>query len=469
MRTFGKYLWLLLVLLVPVAVSAQPLDSIWVSNSGVNTLMKIQRSTGMVVLTVSVPAGRPVGVTVRDNGDVWVANQSTAQVHAFDTKGTLIGSFPATGRPTGMGTDLQGNVWCGTLTAAFMKFTPTGVPTTITPPGCSSSQNICCDSFGNVWLGDGGSGSIFKIDPKGVILLTLKSTGHRTPVVDHKDNIFTTGFSSSDMKKWANDGTPIGTYPHGGTSMQGLAVDADDNLWLASQGTAILKLGNDGTPLGTFTTGGQNVLAVGVDGLNDIWVSNYQSASLTQMKTDGTIIKTVPVGTSPIPIGDNTGFQRAVFTDPFGDVDQDGHYNNAEAVAGSNVFDGGSIPCTLSIGGSQARGGTATLNYVDFGNRTGRAYVMACSLSQIGNIYIGPKRRIDLTPDNFFFLCFQAPTLFQNFIGLLDGSSRGTGTIVIPNIAALKDLAIFCAAVTLDPFAPGGIRVISPTAVFKIQ
>lgn len=453
------------------ALAAQaPLDSIWVSNSSNNTLMKIQRSTATVVLTVSTPAGRPVGVTVRDNGDVWVAIQNLAQVFAVDTNGKVIGTFAATGRPTGIGTDLQGNVWCGCLVASWVKFTPTGVATTITPAGGSSSQNMCCDSLGDVWLGDGGSGNVFKVAPSGTVLLTLTRTGHRTPVVDHYDNIFTTGFSSATLSKWTNSGTLVGTYPHGGvTTQQGLAVDANNNLWLANQGTTILKFSDTGQPLGAFATGGSNLLAVGVDGMNDIWVSNYASSSMTVMKTDGTIVKTIPVGSSPIPIGDHTGFQRAVFTDPFGDVDGDGHYNNAEAVSGSNCFDATSVPCSLTIGGTQARGGTAILDYVDFGNRAGQPYAMACSLSLIGNIHIGPKRRIDLTPDALFFLCFQAPGLFQNFQGLLNATGRGVGTIVIPNVAGLKDVSVSCAAVTIDPGAMKGIATISPTAFFRIK
>jgi len=461
---------LIVFLCLPCLVAAQPLDSIWVSNSANNTMMKIQRGTASVVLTISVPTGRPGGVTVRDNGDMWVAIQRLAQVHALDTNGKVIGTFPATNRPTGMGTDLQGNVWCGTLTTNFMKYTPTGVPTTVSITGLTSSQNSACDSLGDMWLGDGGGGGkIFKVSPTGTVLLTLANTRHRTPVVDHNDDIFTTGFGSTDMKKWANDGTPIGTYNHGISSQQGLAVDVDGNLWLANQSATILKYSNSGTPLGTFTTGGTMLLAVGVDGMSDIWVSNYGSSSITQMRRDGTILKTVPVGSSPIPIGDHTGYQRAVFTDPFGDVDKDGHYNNAEAVAGSNCFDSASTPCNLSLGGTQKPGGTAILDYVDFGKRAGNAYAMACSLSQIGSIQVGKKRRIDLTPDNLFFLAFQVPAMFQNFIGILDGSGRGKGTLHIPNIPALKDLVVYCAALTVDPAAMVGISTISPTVSFKIQ
>jgi hypothetical protein len=300
--------------------------------------------------------------------------------------------------------------------------------------------------------------------------LTLSNTGHRTPVVDHYDNIFTTGFGSTSLKKWSNTGTALGTFTHGISTQQGLAVDADNNLWLANQSTTILKFSDAGKPLGTFTTGGSSLLAVGVDGLNNIWVSNYGSASLTQMKTDGTIIKTVPVGGSPIPIGDNTGFQRAVFTDPFGDVDLDGHRNNAEAVAGSNVFDPRSVPCALILGGDQKVGGKATLDYTDLGSMSGgKAYVMACSLSSSFAIPIGKKRRIDLLPDGLMFLSLTQPSMFRNFIGNLDKSGKAVATIMIPAIPTLAGTAIYCTAITWDLGARDGVLCIAPTTPFKIK
>jgi len=464
------FVCLLLVGLGSGLAAQAPLDSIWVSNSANNTMMKIDRGTQSVVLTVSTPAGRPVGVTVRDNGDMWTAIQNLAQVFAVDTNGKVIGTFAAANRPTGMGTDLQGNVWCGILSGSFIKYTKTGVATTVTPSGCTSSQNISCDSRGNVWLGDGGGGRIFKMAPNGTVLLTLTSTGHRTPAVDHFDNVFTTGFGSTTLSKWSNTGQALGSFTHGISTQQGLAVDADNNLWLANQSTTILKFSDAGKPLGTFTTGGSSLLAVGVDGLNNIWVSNYGSASLTVMKTDGTVIKTIPVGASPIPIGDNTGFQRAVFTDPFGDVDLDGHLNNAEAVAGSNVFDPRSVPCALVLGGDQKVGGKATLDYADLsGSAGGKAYVMACSLNGSFAIPIGLKRRINLLPDSLMVLSLTQPSMFQKFIGNLDTSGKATGTILIPAIPALANTAIYCAAITWDLTARDGVANIAPTVPFKIK
>jgi len=459
------------LLLLGCCATAQPLDSIWITNSANNTVYQLQRATGATLATFATPPGRPVGCTVRDNGECWVAIQSLAQVLALNPNGTVKGTFAVgAGRPTGMGTDLAGNVWCGNLVPGFVRLTPAGVATTIVPTGSLSGQAMSCDSLGDVWAGDGSSRSVYKIAPNGQTLLTLANIGHRNTAIDHSDNVYTAGFGSTSLSKWTNAGTAINSWVLGNSTIQDVHVDADDNVWIANQGTAIFKFNSATTVVSSFATGGSSLLACAIDGTNEVWVCNYGSASVTVLRSDGTVSRTIPVGSSPIPIGDNSGFQRAVFTDPFGDVDGDGHPNNAEATSGANLFDPAAVPCTLTLGGSQARGGTATLSYVDWGqNRAGLPYAMACSLSLIGNVSIGPKRRIDLTPDSLFFLSLTLPQLFQNFLGTLDASQRGLGTIHIPNIDALKDVEIHCSVVTIDPSARDGIRTIAPRQSFKIK
>jgi hypothetical protein len=449
-------------------VTAQTLDCIWITNSAQNSVTRIRRD-GTVLATYTVPPGRPVGLSVRDNGDMWVAIQSLAQVYAIDASGKAIGTFAASGRPTNTGVDLQGNIWCGNLTSSFLKYSPSGKLLASLNLGGSASQGMCCDSTGDIFLADGTAGKIWKIAPNGQLLATLVQAKHRFAVVDHRDDVFTSGFGSTDLCKWTNSGSLVGTYPIGVTTPQGMAVDRDGNVWIGTQTTTVLKYSGSGRPLGSFATGGSWPLAVAVDGMGDLWVSNYSSASVTKMQTDGTVLMTIPVGTNPIPVGDGSGFQRAVFTDPFGDVDGDGHLNNAEAVAGTNVFDGGSVPCTLAPGGDQKVGGTATLNYVDFGARAaGATYVMACSFTP-GNFPIDRKRRIDLSPDALFFASLQVPALFRDFVGVLDTNGRATGTIHIPKAAALASNVVYGVAVTLDPTAPMGIRSIAPVARFTIK
>ena len=179
-------------------------------------------------------------------------------------------------------------------------------------------------------------------------------------------------------------------------------------------------------------------------------------------------LRTIPTGANPIPIGDNTGFQRAVFTDPFGDYDGDGHANNAEVTSGSNFADPTDVPTTLTISGNRMPGGTAVLTYTDTNAIPGLQYQMACSFTA-GQIPVGKKRRIPLAIDNLFILTLNVPAIFQNFSGLLDASGSAVGTIQIPNIPQLSQLSIGCAAVTFQPFFREGIQSISPPVPLVIQ
>jgi len=344
---------------------------------------------------------------------------------------------------------------------------------TVTPPGVTSAEGVAVDSFGDLWLADSKAGLLWKIDAgTGAAMITIHAPLHRLVVVDRLDNIYTAGFGSSVLRKFAPDGTARGTYPIGVTTVVGMAVDRDGNLWLAPQMNRVLKMSSAGRVLGSFRSGGSNTdfcSGVAVDGAGDLWVCNFKSASVTRMRPDGTIVQTLPVGINPFAIGDPTGFQRAVFADPFGDVDGDGHLNHAEAVARSNPFDPQSRPCTLTARGTQRVGQTATLDYQDHGpGMGGRTYAMACSFSLTGNVVLGRKRRIDLRPDALFFLSLSTPVVFAHFIGGLDQAGKAQGVIRIPALKALAGTSIHSAAITLDPTAPEGIRTIAPTASFKI-
>jgi streptogramin lyase len=464
---------LALVTLVAAAPSsAQQYDVIWVANTAGNSVMKIQRGSATVVNTVTLPTGRPIGVAVDPSGGAWIANQNGAAIHSVSSAGTVNGTYPATGRPTSLALDQNLNVWVAPLTGNVFKYSPSGTLLLTVSTGGTAALGIAVDSAGDIWTSDGSASKTWKISPSGTILLTLSYAAHRVPVVDHNDNIFTTGFTSSTARKYANDGTVLGTFSTPGfTSHQGMAVDRENNVWMTAQGTSVLKMSNTGTILGSFATGGTMVVSAIVDGLGEIWVCNYGSANVTHMMPDGTPVGgLIPVGPSPYAFGDGSGFQRAVFADPFGDVDLDGHRNNAEAVAGSNVFDAASIPCSLAFGGDMKPGGTATLLYTDLTKAgPGAPYAMACSLSNLSVIPISKKRRIDLTADGLFFLSLQLPAVFRNFVGTLDAAGRATGTIQIPNVPALSSVPIHCTAVTVDPTAPQGIRSIAPTNTFKIK
>jgi hypothetical protein len=96
-------------------------------------------------------------------------------------------------------------------------------------------------------------------------------------------------------------------------------------------------------------------------------------------------------------------------------------------------------------------------------------YGMGSSLGA-GPILIG-ARKLGLSLDALLLASTGGllPTVFVNYAGVLDISGRGSASLAIPNIAALKGIKIYSAFVTAKASAPSGISSISNTVDFTIQ
>jgi hypothetical protein len=121
----------------------------------------------------------------------------------------------------------------------------------------------------------------------------------------------------------------------------------------------------------------------------------------------------------------------------------------------------------ITLSGSPSPGGTVGLN-LNTPSAARKPYQAASSLG-LGPIFLG-SRQLNLSLDSFLDITVnnRLPTVFQNFAGLLDSAGSAKASIVIPNLPVLKGLRIHSAYVILDPAAPLGILLISPTVTFTI-
>jgi hypothetical protein len=91
--------------------------------------------------------------------------------------------------------------------------------------------------------------------------------------------------------------------------------------------------------------------------------------------------------------------------------------------------------------------------------------------SSLGN---GPipidTRQLGLSADGLLFTSVLglAPTVFQNYAGMLDKQGVGKAALDIPNLPVLKGVRIYTAFVTLLGTAPSGIASISNSFLFTI-
>jgi len=99
----------------------------------------------------------------------------------------------------------------------------------------------------------------------------------------------------------------------------------------------------------------------------------------------------------------------------------------------------------------------------------GLPYQMASAFGN-GPILID-TRKLELSPDPMLFLSISglAPSIFQNYSGVLDAQGGATAKLNIPKIPGLSSIRIYTAFVTVKASAPSGISNISNTFVFTIQ
>ena len=102
----------------------------------------------------------------------------------------------------------------------------------------------------------------------------------------------------------------------------------------------------------------------------------------------------------------------------------------------------------------------------------GQAYQLAAAFSYTGGLRIPNGEFLDLALDNLFFLTASnvAPTIFQNFVGVLDRNGDATATIQLPKyLPPNLGIPIFVSGLVIDPKAPGGVSTVGNTHWFVLN
>ncbi len=233
--------------------------------------------------------GAGFGITLDTNGDVWVGNfgfkgegctepPPSNSVSEFRPDGTAI-SPDAT--PVFTGGFMQGQI--------------------------SFPQATVSDQSGNIWIANCGSDSVTQFhngNPNDNN--NFNGIGLKAPfgmAIDSEGNAWVTGNNSNSVVELASDGARVGQpFTGGGISKPlGIAVDSLDNVWVANSaiiplsfvcggsGTppgraSVTEIRRDGQPMRSFTGGGQTIpWGIAVDGNDNIWVANFAGRRLTEL------------------------------------------------------------------------------------------------------------------------------------------------------------------------------------------
>lgn len=216
--------------------------------------------------------GGGYGVTIDPRGSVWFGNFGWGRCPGCDPS------------PDGNG--------------SVSRFTRTGKP--VSPPdayqgGPVRVMGMASDVHGNIWIASNGNDSIY---------VFRHGNPHRSVSFHQYFGSQPFGLQlAADGTAWVtNEGGFTGTYPSSvaryalingvlhrqflrrvGKALKGVALDSFGNAWIASQGDDTVYLfAPDGTKVGGFRGGGiDKPWGVAVDGDNNIWVANFGPLGLS--------------------------------------------------------------------------------------------------------------------------------------------------------------------------------------------
>ena len=211
------------------------------------------------------------------------------------------------------------------------------------PDPLSQFDNDCggyggvMDANGILWSSGGSTNKpLLRLDPA-----TLPPTGtcltgvgdYGLAIDPNTGHIWHTYLSGNLVRELDGNGNVLNSYSHGENYAQGIAIDGNHNVWIAHSlvppSSTVGHIRTDGTFIGNVTVG-TGPTGVAVDANGKIWVANYNSNSASRIDPDagpivsgyhvGAVDLTVDLGSGAAPYNysDMTGFVAIGSTSPSG-------------------------------------------------------------------------------------------------------------------------------------------------------
>lgn len=254
----------------PCGITVDSSGNVWVADTW-NSRIQEFSATGQFLQTVGTFGSgngqvvRPYGITMDVSGSVWVADTWNHRIQEFSSSGAWLKTigdphvFQGNGYfalPCGISVDRSGNIWVtDSGNSRLQEFNSSGdfvqgfgyFPSMIFPTG------VIVGASGNVWVADEESGPgnynyILEFSSSGALLRRI--WGYSTPgsgpygmvgmTEDPLGNIWIVNpwASKSMIIEFDSNGNLVQTLTGGGlpNSVQGIAVDASGNIWIADSG-----------------------------------------------------------------------------------------------------------------------------------------------------------------------------------------------------------------------------------------
>ncbi|MGQ0613446.1 MAG: Vgb family protein [Planctomycetaceae bacterium] len=403
-------------------ISTHP--NIWIALSARNTICRINTETGVILgeyrtSPENIGGGNPSRTTVALDGTCWAGNRGGQSVihvgiveanQGVDRNGngtieTSSGYDDVLGWENASGVDDDGgvetaldeailhyvrtsasaarhvtvdkdnNVWVsgrfGSNDAVFNLIDgATGAILRTEGPFSAGGYGGLIDSFGIIWSASSGS-QVLRWDPNAPLSATNPTYINVTNygmAVDNLTNIWVGQLSGNLVHKLDAAGMVLGSFGHGSNNAQGLAVTANNHVWVSSSlfgGTTVGHLMNDGMLVGNAEGVGNGSTGVAVDAAGKVWTANIIASNASRIDPAagplggdgvtpiGAVDLTVDLpGASPYNYSDMTGNVALGTTSPQGTwrvVQDSGAAGTAWGTISWNNEPGGSEPAGTQI------------------------------------------------------------------------------------------------------------------------
>jgi sugar lactone lactonase YvrE len=182
----------------------------------------------------------------------------------------------------------------------FVSAYPPAAVTTYTPSGSASTysssfddpQGLVFNSAGDLFVGDDGSGNIYKFTPAGTqsTYANIGSTADPDGAAfDHAGNLYVSDGNSGNVYKIAPGGGSMSTFASGLNGPDALAFDNASNLYVACEGNGLVV---QVMPNGTTNIFASSELAepagLAFDGEGDLYISCAAGNNIIEIPTNGT-------------------------------------------------------------------------------------------------------------------------------------------------------------------------------------
>jgi sugar lactone lactonase YvrE len=272
--------------------------------------------SGDGVLATASSLHYPLGVTVDNFGNLFIADNYNSRVRRVDTNGII--------------STVAGNGVAG--------YSDSGVATNV---NLTDPSGVAVDSAGNIFFVDAGNEQVYKVDTSGILTALAARGTFYNPLgiaMDHSGYLYIADASNNRVVKVNQSGT-ISTvagdgdsyyYGDGGPATAagvhqpfGTAVDNIGNLFIAEASSGCIRKVDTNAVISTIVTGLNEPYGVAVDNVGNIFIANTWNNRIQKMDANGLISTIAGGGTSS---ADNISAANSSLSTPEGiAVDHNGN------------------------------------------------------------------------------------------------------------------------------------------------